>query len=116
MIYDYLEVRKRETQPEVHIRLKYERRYYRCEYYDGMRILDDTIPEGRHLYETRHPDNDVTYPVAIAPEGTPVIVNFCGTIICDVPIAISEEKKVMEILYARDCWEQYARENSYNPI
>lgn len=116
MIYDYFEARKRETQPEVHIRLKYERRYYRCEYYDGMRILDDTIPKGKHLYETRHPDDDVTYPIAIAPEGTPIVVNFCGTIICDVPIAINEEKKVKEILYVGDCCEQYARENSYNPI
>ena len=116
MIYDYHEAQNREVQREVHIRLKYERRYYCCEYYDGMRFLDDTLPEGKHLYETRHPDDDITYPAAIAPEGTPVVVNFCGTIICDIPIAINVEKKVMEILYVGDCCEQYAKEHSYNHI
>lgn len=102
MNYDYLETRKYERQPYVYIRLKHERKYYRCEYYDGMRILLDSIPAGKHRYETRHLDFDMCHPVAIAPEGRPVIVNFCGTIVSDFAIPVDEEKRVMAIYYSGD--------------
>ena len=116
MNYDYSEAQRHETQPYVYIRLKYERKYYRCEYYDGMRILFDTIPQGKHRYETRHSDYDICHPVAIAPEGIPVIVNFCGTIVSDIPIPISDEKRVKEIRHTGDCREEFANGNCYNPI
>jgi hypothetical protein len=41
------------------------------------------------------------------------MVNFCGTIVSDIPIAISEEKRVMMILYPGDCKEEYAKSNAY---
>lgn len=90
---------------ELHPKITYrqlERNFYRCEYYDGMRISHDSIPEGKHRYETRHSDNDVTYPIAIAPEGRPVIVNFCGTIVSDYPIPVDDEKRIMAIYYEGD--------------
>ena len=93
MNYRYNDAKGHNEYPYVYIRLKNERKYYRCEYYDGMRLLYDSVPKGKHRYETRHPDNDVSYPIAIAPEGKPVVVNFCGTIVSDIPIAINEEKK-----------------------
>lgn len=102
MNYDYQGARKQESQPYVYIRLKHERKFYRCEYYDGMRILYDSIPEGKHRYETRHSDSDVTYPIGIAPEGRPVIVNFCGTIVSDYPIPVDDEKRIMAIYYEGD--------------
>lgn len=102
MNYDYSEARKQESQLFVYIRLKHERKYYRCEYYDGMRILFDSIPVGKHRYETRHSDYDLSQPVAIAPESKPVLVNFCGTIVSDIPIDINEEQQVMAIYYPGD--------------
>jgi hypothetical protein len=44
----------------------------------------------------------VTYPIAIAPEGRPVIVNFCGTIVSDYPIPVDDEKRIMAIYYEGD--------------
>ena len=116
MNYEYSDARKKEAYPQVYIRLKYERKYYRCEYYDGMRILYDSIPKDKYRYETRHPDDDLSYPIAIAPDGRSVIVNFCGTIVSNIPIVLSEEKRVKEILYSGDCREDYANANCYNPI
>ncbi len=109
MIYDYNEARKRVSDSYAYIRLKYERKYYRCEFYDGMRIAFQSIPQGKYRYETRHPDIDLSYPVSIAPLGKPIIVNFCGTIVSDMPIAVSGEKRIMEILYPGDCKEDYAK-------
>ena len=116
MNYEYTEAKKIVCQPYVYIRLKYERKYYRCEYYDGIRILDTSIPEGKHRYETRHSDNDIAIPVAIAPKSKLVIVNFCGTIVSDTPVSVSEEKHIMEILFSGDCREYYAQINCYNHI
>lgn len=113
MAYNYREAIKREPNSYVFIRLKNERKFYRCEYYDGMRILYDSLPNGKHRYETRHPDNDVSCPISIAPEGKPVVVNFCGTIVSDIPIAISKEKCVMMIIYPGDCKEEYAKSTAY---
>ena len=116
MNYKYDEAKKRESYPEVYIRLKYERKYYRCEYYDGIRILYDTVPQGKYHYETRHSDNDVSLPVSIKPEGEPVIVNFCGTIVSDIPIQISGEKHLMDIRFWGGCVDEYANTRCYNPI
>lgn len=116
MNYEYSEAKRHESQPYVYIRLKYERKYYRCEYYDGIRILYDSIPEGKYRYETRHSDYDICHPVTIAPKGKPVVVNFCGTIVCDFPIPINEEKKVMDIRYWRGIPDEYANAKCYNPI
>lgn len=116
MNFEYSMARKLELQPYVFIRLKYQRKYYHCEYYDGMRILSDSIPEGKHRYETRHPDGDVSYPISVASEGSPVIVNFCGSIVSDIPIPIGDEKRIMEILYQGDSREEHAKANCHNPI
>lgn len=114
MNYDYIEEKQKRGVTIVYIRLKYERKYYRCEYFDGMRITFNSIPTGKHRYETRHSDCDISYPVTIALEEKFVVVNFCGTIISDIPIKINQEKRIMEILYSGDCNEEYAKANSYN--
>ena len=116
MNYEYAEAKSFASQPYVYIRLKYERKYYMCEYYDGMRILLDSLPEGKHRYETRHSDNDIAIPIAIAPKSKLITVNFCGTIVSGIPISVSVEKQIMEFLFAGDCRENYAQANCYNPI
>lgn len=77
------------------IRMKRRKEVHTVEFFDGMRLNPETLPKGKHMYHTRHSDTDVTQPVAIAPEGTPVIVNFCGTVVTDTPLKISEETKLM---------------------
>lgn len=64
-------------------------------FYDGVRVNANTLSEGEHLYHTRHSDDDITQPVTIAPEGVPIIVNFCGSIVSDVPLNVKEETKLM---------------------
>lgn len=77
------------------IRLKRQKDIHTVEFFDGMRLNPQTIPKGKHMYHTRHSDRDVTQPVAIAPEGIPVIVNFCGTVVTDMPLQMGEETKLM---------------------
>jgi hypothetical protein len=110
MNYEYSNVPYRD---DVYIRLKNNRHYYRCEYYDGIRILSSSIPVGKHRYESRHLDYDICDPVSIAPEGKLVIVNFCGTIVSDFPIPIDEEKRVMAIFYKGDHPYSHAKSKRY---
>lgn len=79
------------------IRIKRQAEYHTVEYFDGVRLNPNTLPEGKHMYHTRHSDYDMASPVAIAPEGTPVIVNFCGTIVTDEPLKVTEEIKIMDV-------------------
>ena len=79
----------------IEMRLKYRRHkiFVRC--FDGVRIEKDSVPQGLYSYHTRHSDNgDVSKPVTVVPEGQFVVVNFCGTIVSEVPLDISEETKI----------------------
>ncbi len=79
------------------IRIKRQKEYHTVEYYDGIRIDGDTLPKGKHMYHTRHSDTDVSQAVTIAPEGTTIIVNYCGTIVTDYPLQVKEETKLMRV-------------------
>lgn len=114
MIYDYIKEKNKWNATIVYLRLKNERKYYRCEYFDGMRIINNSINKEKYRYETRHSDSDISQPITIAPQGQLVIVNFCGTIITDIPINIDQEKRIMEFLYSGDCKEEIAKANTYN--
>lgn len=81
----------------IEIRIKRQKEYHTVEYFDGVRLDPSTLPEGKHMYHTRHSDSDMAYPVAITPEGTPIIVNFCGTIVTDEPLKVTEEIKIMDV-------------------
>ena len=75
--------------------MKRQKDIHKVEYFDGIRIDPQSLPKGKHMYHTRHSDNDISQPVTIAPEGTAVIVNFCGTIVTDQPLEVGEETKLM---------------------
>ena len=79
------------------IRIKRQKGVHEVEYYDGVRISRDTIPAGKHAYQTRHSDKDCCQPVTILPENAAVIVNFCGTIVTDYPLDVKEEIKLMYV-------------------
>lgn len=85
-----------QTRPDtLEIRMKRQKDIHKVEYFDGIRINPKSLPKGKHMYHTRHSDNDISQPVTIAPEGTAVIVNFCGTIVTDKPLEVGEETKLM---------------------
>lgn len=79
----------------IKIRIKRQKDYHTVEYFDGVRIDPSSLPENKHLYHTRHSDTDISIPVSIAPEGTVIVVNFCGSIVSDEPLDIKEEIKLM---------------------
>lgn len=79
------------------IRIKRQKDFHTVEYFDGIRVNPDSVPDDKYMYHTRHSDTDITQPVAIAPKGTTIIVNFCGTIISDKPLQVSEETKLMYV-------------------
>lgn len=80
---------------KLEIRLKYQKEFHLVKYFDGVRVNPKTLSEGEHLYHTRHSDDDISQPVTIAPEGVPIIVNFCVSIVSDVPLDVKEETKLM---------------------
>lgn len=77
------------------IRLRRQKDFCKVEYFDGIRLNPDTLPDGKHMYHTRHSEDDISQPVAIAKEGTSVIVNYCGTIVTDKPLKVEEETRLM---------------------
>ena len=77
------------------IRIKRQKETHVIEFYDGVRIDPATLPKGKHLYHTRHSDTDMSQPVTIAPEGVAIIVNFCGSIVTDIPLDVKTEIKLM---------------------
>lgn len=89
---NYNEIKKSGYQDTLEIRLKYQRKFHVVEYFDGVRINPETLPEGKHLYHTRHSDTDISRPLTIRKEGTPVIVNFCGSIVTDEAINVYEDE------------------------
>ena len=82
---------------KLEIRLKRQKQVRTIQFFDGMRLNPDTIPAGLHAYHTRHSDTDCTQPVTIAPEGVEILVNFCGTIVSEEKIEVSEETKLMYV-------------------
>lgn len=91
---DYSEISKTSYGNKLDIRFKYKRESHEVEYYDGVRINPETLPEGKHLYHTRHSDTDITQPLTIAPEGVNIIVNFCGSIVTDKVFDLKDETKL----------------------
>ena len=86
MIHNYDEVQNQVNTLEV--RLKYQREIHTVEYYDGIRLTEESVPSGKYAYQTRHSDTDMAQPVTIAPLGKKIIVNFCGTIVSDKPLNV----------------------------
>lgn len=79
------------------IRLKRRKEFLTVDYHDGVRVDPATLKPGQHLYHTRHSDTDLAQPRTILPEGRAVIVNFCGSIVTDKPLDITEETKLMYV-------------------
>ncbi|MDD2298086.1 MAG: hypothetical protein K2I55_13655 [Phocaeicola sp.] len=46
-----------------------------------LRIDTNTLPKGKLWYHIRHTDDDLTEPASL--KNGCVVVNFCGTFICD---------------------------------
>ena len=89
MIEDYKKLKDEGTLVNtLEIRLKYQRKVHTVEYFDGIRIQDETVPEGKYANQTRHSDTDWSQPVTIAPLGKKILVNFCGTIVSDQPLNV----------------------------
>ena len=88
MVYDYKQKKETGYEDTLEIRLKYQRDFHVVEFFDGVRLNDETIPEGKYAYQTRHSDTDWARPVTIVPLGKKVLVNFCGTIVSDQPLNV----------------------------
>ena len=64
---------------------------------DGYRIDPKTLNEGLYWYQTRHGESDWSTPLTIVQGG--VMVNFCGTFICDVDLELNDETDIKEFGY-----------------
>ena len=74
MVYDYKQKKESGYEDTLEIRLKYQRDFHVVVYFDGVRLDDETIPEGKYAYQTRHSDTDWATPVTIVPLGKKVLV------------------------------------------
>ena len=78
------------------IRIRHKEGVKVVEWCEGVRLDKEDIPTGKHCYQTRHADNgDWCTPVSIAPEGTKVSCNYCGTIITDEDFELTEETALL---------------------
>ena len=94
MLYNYNDELYHSDKLEITVRGK----TMEVDFFDGMRIDPDSIPQGKHMYHTRHGDNnDWATPVMIQVEGRGVMVNFCGTVVSDEPIGIDEETFIDDV-------------------
>jgi hypothetical protein len=91
-MYDYKDLKGTSYEDTLEVRVKYQRKTYKVEYYDGIRIEDSSIPEGKYAYQTRHSDTDWAQPVTIKSLGNVVVVNFCGTIVSDEPLPVKADE------------------------
>ena len=64
---------------------------------DGCRIDPKTLSEGLYWYQTRHGDSDWSTPLTIVQGG--IMVNFCGTFVCDVDLELNDETDIKEFWY-----------------
>lgn len=69
-------------------------------FFDGCRLEPKTIPENHYWYQTRHGDNDWCTPLSIVQGG--VLVNFCGTFVCDVNLELNEETGITDFGFLTD--------------
>lgn len=56
-----------------------------------VRIEKETIPEGLHMYQVRHDEEDWTEPVQIK---NYILVNFLGTLVTKEPLLTQEEPTI----------------------
>jgi len=69
------------------------------EFFDGMRINLNSIPNGKVWYQTRHNDDgDMATPITIV-ERQGIAVNFCGTLISDKDLKLESETDIKDIDY-----------------
>lgn len=66
---------------------------------DGYRIDPKSLSEGQYWYQTRHGESDWATPLTIVQGG--ILVNFCGTFICDVDLELNEETEILRFEYLR---------------
>ena len=84
---------------KIEIRINGINGVHEVEFAPVVTIDKDTLPEGLHLYETRHSDGDWTRPTSIAKEGSRIRVNYCGTIITKEKFDIKEETSLAFLGY-----------------
>ena len=85
---------------KIEIRLRGKEGVKVVEWLEGIRLNKEKLPEGKHLYETRHADDgDWCTPVSIVPEDCVCRVNFCGTIVSDEELDVKEETAMMVLGY-----------------
>lgn len=93
MLYDY---RKEDKRPML-LTLENDKTI-EGEFID-LRIATDTLPEGKLWYQIRHTDDDWTEPASL--KNGCVVVNFCGTFICDpiVNFSCGQELEITDWSY-----------------
>ena len=64
---------------------------YLVEWFVGIRIDPATIPEGKHLYQTRHAEGDWGRPISIT-KGN-VLMNFCGSVVTSESLCLEGETR-----------------------
>lgn len=64
-----------------------------------LRIATETLPKGKLWYHIRHTDDDWSEPASL--KNGCVVVNFCGTFICDpiIDFPCGEELEIKEWSY-----------------
>jgi len=84
----------------IKIKIKGSKEWEKVEWFDGIRINPASLPTDKHLYHTRHADDkDWARPATIVPKGANVLVNFCGSIVTDKELNLTEETYVSAINY-----------------
>ena len=98
MLYDYNQQKHEGYEDLLEITLDGEDKPHIVEFFDGVRLDPKTIPSGKHLYHTRHDDyGNWSEPVTIAPEGSQIMVNFCGSIVSDEEIILDDETDIEDL-------------------
>lgn len=77
----------------IEFRLRRQKNKIEGEWFDGVHIDPETVPEGWHHYETRHSDycDNLSLPAsirAINGQNDMIVVNFCGTVLTREPIKL----------------------------
>ena len=67
---------------------------------NGCRIDPKTLNEGLYWYQIRDDEDDLFAPLTIV-QGS-VMVDFCGTFVCDVDLELDNETDIREFGYLRE--------------
>ena len=95
MLYNYKQQIEDGMSEKLEIHVVGEKENRIVEFFDGIRLDPASIPEGKHMYHTRHNDDgDWSTPVTVQVEERGIMVNFCGSIVTDEPINITEETEI----------------------